>query len=221
MKKKDSNQTRQAILDAAIQVFAQKSYTAASIRMIANQGGVPHALIRYYFSTKAELFDAVAQSICAELCRASEQAILEVRTMNRTQGFSRYVSRLIEFSRSTPWTFRIFLLNLSAETVETVPGRIRFLDTVESVRKQLVQSLKFKAPHGDLCRFSDSFNALLFYYLGTPESAAWLLHLDPDSDTYYQWVHQTLVGIFLPALEDLFQGTWQTGSADCDFELNE
>jgi len=125
--------------------------------------------------------------------------------MDRVQGFSLYVTRLIEFSRQKPWTFRILLLNLSAETVETVPGRTRFIDTVESVREQMGGSLKFKASHEDLCRLTDSFNALLFYYLGTPESAAWLLHLDPNSDSYYQWVHQTLVAIFLPALENLFQ----------------
>lgn len=205
-KKTDAKQTRQAILDAAVHVFAQKSYTAASIRMIATQGGVPHALIRYYFPTKADLFDAVAQSICADLYQAAKMAVLEVRTMDRVQGFSLYVTRLIEFSRQKPWTFRILLLNLSAETVETVPGRIRFIDTVESVREQMAGSLKFKASHEDLCRLTDSFNALLFYYLGTPESAAWLLHLDPDSDSYYQWVHQTLVAIFLPALDALFQG---------------
>jgi len=205
-KKRDSSQTRQAILDAAVQVFAQKSYNAASIRMIATQGGVSHALIRYYFPTKAELFDAVAKRICTELYRASEKAVLEVRSMERAAGFSIYVSRLIEFSRQNPWIFRIFLLNLSAETVETVPGRTRFMGTVESVREQLAESLRFKGSLEDLCRFTDSFNALLFYYLGTSESAAWLLHLNPDSDAYYEWVHQTLVGIFFPTLDDLFRG---------------
>ncbi len=204
-KKKDTKQTRKAILDASIQVFAQKSYTAASTRMIANQGGFPYSLIRYYFPTKAELFDAVAESICTALHQASDKAIEEVRTIALPKGFSIYVSRLIEFSRQQPWTFRIFLLNLSAETVETVPGRTRFIGTVESIRGQLVKSLRFKASLEELCRFTDSFNALLFYYLGTPESAAWLLHLDPDSDDYFQWVHQTLVNIFLPTLEDLFQ----------------
>jgi TetR/AcrR family transcriptional regulator len=208
-KKNDAAQTRQAILDAAVHVFAQKSYTAASIRMIATQGKFPHALIRYYFPTKADLFDAVAQNICTDLYQAAEKAVLEVRTMDRVQGFSLYVTRLIEFSRQNPWTFRILLLNLSAETVETVPGKIRFIDTVESVREQMTGSLKFKASPEDLCRLTDSFNALLFYYLGTPESAAWLLHLDPDSETYYQWVHQTLVTIFLPALEALFLGGGQ------------
>ena len=64
--------------------------------------------------------------------------------------------------------------------------------------------LAFQASREEVCRFTDSFNALLFYYLGTPESAAWLLHLDPESDDYFEWVRQTLVDIFLPALEGLF-----------------
>ncbi|MCG8684605.1 MAG: TetR/AcrR family transcriptional regulator [Desulfobacterales bacterium] len=206
MKKKNKNakHTQASILDAAIQVFAQKSYNAASIRMIANQGGFAHALVRYYYPTKAELFDAAAQKICTELCQAAEKAVLEVRRMERAPGFNVYVSRLIEFSRQHPWSFRIILLNLCAETVETVPGRTRFINAVESIREQLIHLLKFNASHDEVCRFSDSFNALLFYYLGTPESAAWLLHLDPDSDEYFKWVQQTLVDIFLPALEGLF-----------------
>lgn len=204
-KKSKTKETRKTILYAAIQVFGQKSYTAASTRMIANQGGVPYSLIRYYFPTKAELFDAVAESICSELHQASDDAIEEVLKLSVAEGFSIYVRRLIDFSRRHPWTFRIFLLNLSAETVETVPGRTRIIETVESIRAYLAATLRFKATLEDLCRFTDSFNALLFYYLGTPESAAWLLHLHPDSEDYYKWVHKTLVTIFLPALEDLFQ----------------
>ena len=203
-KKKDPKLTRQAILSSAIQVFAKKSYTAASIRMIATRGGFAHALIRYYYPTKADLFDAVAEQICSALFEAAQQAVRAVSSMGRAEGFSEYVGRLVAFSRHHPAVFRIILLNLSAETVETVPGRTRFLGTIEAIREQLIDILDFKASRDDVCRFTDSFNALLFYYLGTPESAAWLLHLDPDSDAYYEWVHRTLVDVFLPALEGLF-----------------
>lgn len=203
-KKKDPKMTRQAILNSAIQVFAKKSYTAASIRMIASQGEFAHALVRYYFPTKAGLFDAVVETICTELYDAAESAARKAGTMPLPQGFSEYVRQLIVFSRQRPWTFRIVLLNLSAETVETVPGRTRFISTIESIREQLITLLAFNASREDICRFSDSFNALLLYYLGTPESAAWLLHLDPESDAYFEWVHRTLVDIFLPALEGLF-----------------
>lgn len=209
--KKDRKQARQAILEAAIKAFAKTSYTASSIRMIAAEGSFSHALIRYYFPTKADLFDAVAKVICDDTIQASNQALAAVKTMNRPEGFARYVEQLIAFSRQKPWVFRIILLNLSAETVETFPGQHRFVETVESIREDLIRTLKFKAPHDDICRFTDSLNALLFYYLGTPESAAWLLRLDPDSEAYYEWVAKTLVNIFLPGLEDLFTGGGRSG----------
>jgi hypothetical protein len=92
--------------------------------------------------------------------------------MERASGFSLYVRKLIDFSRQNPWTFRIILLNLCAETVETVPGKTRFINAVESIREQLIQMIAFKASHEELWRFTDSFNALLFYYLGTPERSS-------------------------------------------------
>jgi AcrR family transcriptional regulator len=203
-KKRDPKQTQAAILEAACRIFADNAYTAASIRMIARDGGFPHALIRYYYPTKADLFDAVAERICQDLNHVCEKAILEVSRMERLQGFSLYVRRLIDFSLRQPWAFRILLLNISAETVETVPGQARIIGVVESTREMLIQSLRLKASREEICRFTDSFNALLFYYLGTPASAAWLLHLDPESEAYTQWVHKTLVNIFLPTLEELF-----------------
>lgn len=203
--KRDPKQTQAAILKAACQIFAEKAYTAASIRMIAKEGGFPHGLIRYYYPTKADLFDAVAEKICADLYRACENAVLEVSRMERLQGFSLYVRRLIDFSQKQPWIYRILLLNISVETVETVPGQARIIGLVEAIRKMMISSLQLKAPLEEICRFTDSFNALITYYLGTPASAAWLLQLDPHSEAYAQWVHKTLVTIFLPSLEALFQ----------------
>ena len=48
--------TRQSILDAARQVFAEKGYDQASIRAIAAQAGVDPALVHHYFGTKEKLF---------------------------------------------------------------------------------------------------------------------------------------------------------------------
>lgn len=204
-RKRDPKQTQAAILKAACQIFAQKAYTAASIRMIAKEGGFPHGLIRYYYPTKADLFEAVAEKICADLYQVCESTVIEVSRMERLQGFSLYVRRLIDYSQRQPWIYRILLLNISVESVETVPGQARIIGLVEAIREMMISSLRLKAPLEEICRFTDSFNALITYYLGTPASAAWLLHLDPHSEAYAQWVHKTLVSTFLPALEALFQ----------------
>lgn len=50
---------RQAILLAAEKLFAQSGYHAVSIRQIADEAGVPLALVGYYYGQKHELFEAI------------------------------------------------------------------------------------------------------------------------------------------------------------------
>ena len=50
---------KQAILLAAEKLFAQKGYHAVSIRQIAEEAGVPLALVGYYYGPKHELFHAI------------------------------------------------------------------------------------------------------------------------------------------------------------------
>ncbi|HEY0689801.1 MAG TPA: helix-turn-helix domain-containing protein, partial [Kribbella sp.] len=48
--------TREAILFAAREAFAERGYDAASIRVIAAAAGVDPALVHHYFGTKDQLF---------------------------------------------------------------------------------------------------------------------------------------------------------------------
>lgn len=50
---------KQAILLAAERLFAQRGYHAVSIRQIAEEAGVPLALVGYYFGPKQDLFRAI------------------------------------------------------------------------------------------------------------------------------------------------------------------
>lgn len=50
---------RYAILLAAEKLFAQRGYHGVSIRQIAEEAGVPLALVGYYFGQKHELFGAI------------------------------------------------------------------------------------------------------------------------------------------------------------------
>src|SRR5262249_43550482 len=54
--------TREAILAAAREVFAERGYDRASIRAIATSAGVDPALVHHYFGTKDELFLATVQA---------------------------------------------------------------------------------------------------------------------------------------------------------------
>ncbi|MCZ8519596.1 MULTISPECIES: TetR/AcrR family transcriptional regulator [Paenibacillus] len=49
-------QRKQEILKAAIQVYAAKGYSAAALSDVAEQAGLAHGLVYYYFKNKKKLF---------------------------------------------------------------------------------------------------------------------------------------------------------------------
>ncbi|WP_216671130.1 TetR/AcrR family transcriptional regulator [Mangrovicoccus sp. HB161399] len=55
----DQPDARDAILDQAEFCFAAAGFAGASLRDIATRAGVNQALLRYYFGSKQDLFDAV------------------------------------------------------------------------------------------------------------------------------------------------------------------
>jgi TetR/AcrR family transcriptional regulator len=61
------NETREAILIAALQAFAEKGFDAASTRDIASRAGVNHGLIPYYFGGKPNLWKAAVDRAFAQL----------------------------------------------------------------------------------------------------------------------------------------------------------
>ncbi len=57
----DADQTRAAILDAALSAFAERGFEGASIREITGSIGVGHNLVRHYFGSKEDLWRAAVR----------------------------------------------------------------------------------------------------------------------------------------------------------------
>ena len=60
------------IVDAALEVFAEKGFAAAKLDDIAGKAGISKATLYLYFDTKEEIFRAVAQAAVASLLEALE-----------------------------------------------------------------------------------------------------------------------------------------------------
>ncbi|MEO3807919.1 TetR family transcriptional regulator [Sphaerisporangium sp. B11E5] len=67
-----TSQTREAILDAAMESFTQKGYTTTTVRGVAREAGVDPALVIHFFGTKDGLFDAAVRTRGVPLRRLSE-----------------------------------------------------------------------------------------------------------------------------------------------------
>jgi len=66
----DPVSTRQKILDAATETFAEHGFRAATTRMICAKAGVNVALVNYYFHSKAELYKAVISALFENMGKA-------------------------------------------------------------------------------------------------------------------------------------------------------
>jgi TetR/AcrR family transcriptional regulator, fatty acid metabolism regulator protein len=69
-----SIERRQAILDAAVRVFARKGFHTARVGDIATEAGVAHGLLYHYFASKEDLLETVFSVAWGELLQAMRTA---------------------------------------------------------------------------------------------------------------------------------------------------
>ncbi|MFN3465467.1 MAG: TetR/AcrR family transcriptional regulator [Terricaulis sp.] len=62
-------ETREAILDAALKLFAERGFEAASIRDIALRADISHAVIRQHFGAKDDLWRAAVEQMFARFAQ--------------------------------------------------------------------------------------------------------------------------------------------------------
>jgi AcrR family transcriptional regulator len=103
--------TRQRILEAAEEVFAQQSYAAARLEDVAQRVGIKRAAIVYYFRDKQELYDCVE----AGLFEALENAI-RARLATAASGLDKLLALVdssLDFMVEKPSLARFILRNIA------------------------------------------------------------------------------------------------------------
>lgn len=103
-----SEQTRNAIIEAALEIFAESGYRSSSLRMVAERAGITDSGLLRHFPNKKTL-------LAAALERRDEQT-QENFNFDRPRGREslRELIRLAEYNASTPGVVELFC-TLSAE----------------------------------------------------------------------------------------------------------
>jgi len=205
--KKQSNagavpgKTRETILAAARRVFSVHPFHAASIRMVAAEGGFYHGLIRYHFPSKADIFRAVVEDACADLREKNAGWLGEIRGLGPAEGLGHFLERFMEYARRRPEVLGIIVQNLAQDDLEALPGHGFLTGFLADTRRDFEAVFAGLFLPGDTGRFLDSLNALILHYLGAGSLQARLLGMDPGGPEYLAWVRETLIFVFQPALE--------------------
>jgi TetR/AcrR family transcriptional regulator len=96
---RDADRSRQAILDAAETLFAERGFEAVSLQEIGDAAGLSRGTPNYFFGSKHDLYVAVLERVFADREETTARAFAPVRawcTSARAGSLRRPLTRAIE-----------------------------------------------------------------------------------------------------------------------------
>jgi AcrR family transcriptional regulator len=184
--------TRQRILDAALERFARKGYAGTSVRDIVTAARVSRPVLYYYFSNKADLYRALVTWAADERLRLMREAVGRADTLaGQLKGLC---ATLFEFARNHRELMRLAFATALAAPGETPPEAgcfeqgWRSLQFIEGLMKQGLE-------RGVLDRRFDS-RALAVGFSGVMHLRV-LLHLLQPAQPLDRRTADTVVDLFL------------------------
>jgi TetR/AcrR family transcriptional regulator len=108
--------TRERILHAALDVFAERSFDGASTREIALRSGVTQPLLNYHFSTKVELWRAAVDRLFALLTATLSARVEGLRGVDDLTTTRLIVREFVYFSARHPELHRIITGECKTDT---------------------------------------------------------------------------------------------------------
>lgn len=107
VRRPSSEATRDRILSAALDVFAERSFDGASTREIAERAGVTQPLVNYHFDTKEALWQAAVDSLFDSLVQALTARAEGLRGVDELTTAKLLVREFVHFSARHPELHRI------------------------------------------------------------------------------------------------------------------
>ena len=102
-----ADSTRERILDAALDVFAEHSFDGASTREIASRAGVTQPLLNYHFKTKVDLWRAAVDRLFVLLTMTLTDRVRGLRGVDEVTTMRLIIREFVYFSARNPQLHRI------------------------------------------------------------------------------------------------------------------
>jgi TetR/AcrR family transcriptional regulator len=97
------------ILDAALDLFSERSFDGASTRAIAEVAGVTQPLLNYHFARKEELWRAAVDDLFERFRTSMQRRVSGLRGVDDVTIAKLMVRHFVEFSAANPQLHRIIM----------------------------------------------------------------------------------------------------------------
>jgi AcrR family transcriptional regulator len=108
--------TRDRILAAAVDLFAERSFDGATTREIAARAGVAQPLLNYHYRSKDELWRAAVDSLFDLLERSMSARVAEIGDADELTAAKLLVREFITFSARNPQLHRLITQECKADS---------------------------------------------------------------------------------------------------------
>ncbi|MGD0037714.1 MAG: TetR/AcrR family transcriptional regulator [Bacteroidota bacterium] len=147
MRKREGNK-EQAILDAAVKVFAQYGYHRAKISSIAEHAGVAIGSVYLYFENKESILLTIFDRLWTELTNGL-QIIVKRSDIDPSQKLDLVIDKLFDLFIANPALASVFV-NEQYHLIKDKRGNVAqqyddFLDLAEEIIREGVRKRKFNA----------------------------------------------------------------------------
>jgi AcrR family transcriptional regulator len=192
---------REAILDAAIQVFAQRGYHGSRVSDIAREAGIAYGLVYHYFRNKEEILRSIFEERWSGFLEAVE-AIAAAPTSVEDKLVS-VAGLILNAYRLRPAWVKVLVLEIQRSSRVTDPAQIR---AVGRFFQLVAKILRSGQEAGELRRDLDP-DVACYVFIGALELVITSLVLqvvrlegESDAREYYLKVARTVVEICLRGL---------------------
>ncbi len=181
---------REKILQAAIRVFAEKSYEGSRMDEISREANVPKSLIYYHFKSKAEILEVLTSRFIDEYTGIISENTKETHQEKAKELTGRMKNTYYEFGRKNADLIRVIFIDSLKKSTEK-PILFKILDALIAKETEDKADINYDIQERRVAEFFTSFIP----------SYAYICYAEPWMK-YYNIEKEQFDGLFLKVYEE-------------------
>lgn len=177
---RDPEAVRTAVLDAALELFAQHGFADTSLRDISQKSGVSHPLILHHFGSKEALYDSVKRRVVEGYAQRFPAA---VRAANRPISIRAEMKRILTYVGENELALRLCARTRVDGDFQVWPGEPDLLNLIRQ-RIEAAQEKGTIRTDIDAQQVSIMILGIVFFWLDNRQHFAQRLGSPISNDSY-------------------------------------